>query len=92
MAVRLMLRGETALVSSSARYAYEGRSDAPTGLDPGGPVDFEIQLVEFEAEPNRADMSNATKLARAQRWKEQGNLLFKQVRQAGGRGWVVGCW
>eukprot|EP00887_Chlorella_sp_A99_P004741 scaffold4.g4741.t1 len=86
-AVRLMLRGETALVTASWAHAYAGREgEAPTGLEPGAPVDFEICLVDFEGEPNREEMGTGDKLARAQRWKEQGNMLFKQARARGG-GW-----
>ena len=33
MCVRLMLRGEVAALSSSWRYAYEGRQDAPQVCD-----------------------------------------------------------
>ena len=39
--------------------------------------------VDFEGEPNWGGMANAERLARAARWKEQGNQLYKQ---AGGRG------
>lgn len=90
MCVRLMLPGELAAVASTWRYAYEGRSDAPAGLETGGGVEYELELVGFEREPNLHALSAADKLERAGRLKEQGNALFKQVGGQGG--WVHdGC-
>lgn len=78
MSVRLMLCGEVAVVTSTWRYAYEGRQDAPQGLTPGGGVEFEVELVGFEQEASHHAMSGTDKLERAGRLKTQGNALFKQ--------------
>ena len=87
-ALRLMLKNEISLVRSTWQYAIEGwwrdAKDAvlPFGNDggditPGCDVEFEIELIEFEALPNLAMASLDEKLERAAKWKEQGNMLFK---------------
>ena len=51
MAVKLMVPGELALVAChSARYAYEGRTDAPAGIASDSAVEFEVELVGFDRE------------------------------------------
>ncbi|GAB4824129.1 hypothetical protein N2152v2_011175 [Parachlorella kessleri] len=80
MAVRLMLEGEVSSVRSSWRYSYQGRQDVPQGLPEGSSVEFEVELVGFQHEPNWASLGPADKLERAARWKEQGNALYKQGR------------
>ena len=79
-AVRLMLRGEVAGVRSSWARSYAGRDDAPPGLPAGSPVEMEVELVDFEPEPNWADLDDEGRLARAAKWKEQGNAVFKAGR------------
>jgi FK506-binding protein 4/5 len=79
-AVRLMLRGEVSSVRSEWSRAYAGREDAPAGLPPGGAVEFELELVDFEAEANLAEADAAAKLARAATWREQGNAVFRAGR------------
>ncbi len=49
------------------------------GLPEGSSVEFEVELVGFQHEPNWASLGPADKLERAARWKEQGNALYKQV-------------
>lgn len=54
------------------------------GLPHGTPVEFEVELVGFVHEPNWAELEPQQKLDRAARWKEQGNVLYKQARLQGG--------
>lgn len=79
MCVRLMLPGEVAALTSSWQYAYEGRLDAPSSLQSGCSMEFEVELIDFEKEPTQHALSGADKLKHAARLKEQGNMLFKQV-------------
>ena len=67
----------------------ESRADAELpppsssqGLEPGAPVEFEIELVGFESEANPAALEPHQLLARAERWKGQGNNLFRARRYA----------
>ena len=83
MCVRLMLAGEVAALQAEARYAYEGRDDAPPGLPAGARCEFEIELASFERGPSLHTVAGGERLAAAARFKEQGNALFKQV---GGQG------
>ncbi len=78
--VRLMLRGEIAAVKSTWRYSYQGRDDAPAGVSPDSDLEFELELVDFESEPNWTTLDAEQKLQRAQKWREQGNTIYKQVR------------
>lgn len=48
------------------------------------PVTFEVELLGFVHEPNWAELEPQAKLDRAGRWKDQGNVLYKQV--GGGQG------
>ncbi|KAL6766237.1 FKB99 [Auxenochlorella protothecoides x Auxenochlorella symbiontica] len=78
MAVRLMLEGEVALVTSSWRYAYQGRADAPQGVTEGDTLEFEVELVHFERDQIREDTTTAGRLTVASKWKDQGNMLFRR--------------
>ena len=87
-----MLAGEVALVTAAWRYAYEGRRDAPAGLQApaaqdggggggGGSVEFEVELLDFAREATQHELlPGAEKLAVGERLKQQGNQLFKQAR------------
>ncbi|EIE22917.1 hypothetical protein COCSUDRAFT_64037 [Coccomyxa subellipsoidea C-169] len=77
MAVRLMTPGETSLVRTAARYGYDGRGDRPEGCPEGAEVEFELQLVDFDKQPNWHAMSADDKLARAHALKDQGNAIFR---------------
>ncbi|BDA50340.1 probable peptidyl-prolyl cis-trans isomerase FKBP5 [Coccomyxa sp. Obi] len=77
MAVRLMTPGETSLVRASPRYAFDGRADRPEGCPEGAEVQFELELVDFDRQPNWHAMSADDKLARAHALKEQGNAIFR---------------
>ncbi|KAL4447985.1 hypothetical protein ABPG75_005204 [Micractinium tetrahymenae] len=78
MCVRLMLRGEVSALTSTWRFAYEGRQDAPKGLQPGTPVEYEVELLDFEKEPSQHALAGEERLQRGGRLKEQGNQLYKQ--------------
>ena len=47
-----MTAGEVALISSSAQFAYEGRADRPQAVPLGAKVEWEVQLVSFEKQPD----------------------------------------
>uniref|UniRef100_A0A699ZY82 Peptidylprolyl isomerase n=1 Tax=Haematococcus lacustris TaxID=44745 RepID=A0A699ZY82_HAELA len=71
MSVKLMVPGELALVKVyNPRYAYAGRADCPPGLDPAAPVEFEVELVDFEREGHwQADLRKAVTAANTQIFK-----------------------
>lgn len=78
-ALRLMLRDELALVTSDWAHSYGGREgDAPAGLPSGSDLEFEVELLDFQAEVNHHELGADDKLDKADTWREQGNILFKQ--------------
>lgn len=88
-AVRLMLRGEVAgVVSDWDRSFGDARGDPkdaeapPEGLllHKGERVEFKIQLIDFDPIPNPAGMEPDERLQLADRWREQGNALFKRKK------------
>lgn len=81
MAVRLMLRNEICLVDSTWERAYGGTRRAHTPAIAQQPqIQFEIELIDFEAPQNWHDMTAHAKLDKAEWWKDGGNTLFKQGR------------
>lgn len=48
-------------------------------------MEFEVELLDFAHEPSWNSLEAGQKLDRAEKWKEQGNALYKQVGR--GRGW-----
>lgn len=64
-AVRLMTCGEVSRISSSSRYAYDGRQDRPPEVPEGSSVDFEVELVSFEKQPDWERAPPDAKIQRA---------------------------
>jgi len=83
-ALRLMLRGEVSLVTSTYVYGYGDRDDCPfmRRVNPDSWLEFEVELVDFEPETNMTMMGPDDKLDRAEKWRRQGNVLFKTARYA----------
>ena len=44
----------------------------------GADIDFEVELVDFDKQPNWHHAGPDEKIARAQALKEQGNAIFRQ--------------
>ncbi|KAL6761780.1 hypothetical protein V8C86DRAFT_765815 [Haematococcus lacustris] len=81
MSVKLMVPGELALVKVyNPRYAYAGRADCPPGLDPAAPVEFEVELVDFEREGHWQVLSMAERFLLVERAKAKANSLVKAGR------------
>ncbi len=51
--------------------------DKRQGCPEGAEVEFELQLVDFDKQPNWHAMSADDKLARAHALKDQGNAIFR---------------
>ena len=64
-AVRLMTCGEVSHISSSSRYAYDGRQDRPQEVPEGSSVEFEVELVSFEKQPDWERAPPDAKIQRA---------------------------
>ena len=63
-----MTCGEISRISSSGRYAYDGRQDRPPEVLEGTNVEFEVELVSFQKQP---DWERAPPDAKIQRAGEQ---------------------
>ena len=44
----------------------------------GADIDFELELLDFDKQPNWHDAGPDEKIRRAQTLKEQGNAVFRQ--------------
>ncbi|GAQ88614.1 peptidyl-prolyl isomerase PASTICCINO1 [Klebsormidium nitens] len=75
--IRLMLKGERAIIHSSAKYAYD-KFPRPGGVPEGSPVVWEVELVSFEKVRNWTDLDMDAVLQETVKTREQGNRLFKQ--------------
>lgn len=51
----------------------------PQGLEAGCSVEFELELLGYEREPNQHELEGEERLQRGGRLKQQGNELYKQV-------------
>lgn len=81
MSVRLMLPGETSVVTSTAKYAYDSlaedvRPAGWQGLRDAGRVTFTVQMVDFEKNVNWHNAPLSVLRADALRIKAQGNTLY----------------
>ena len=52
VAVRLMTPGEVSLITSTSQYAYDGRPDRPPGVPEGAKVEWEVELISFQRQPD----------------------------------------
>ncbi|WIA13375.1 hypothetical protein OEZ85_006955 [Tetradesmus obliquus] len=82
MCVKLMVPGEVASAKCQPKYAYQGRPDAPPGLDASAPVEFQVLLLGFEREGYWQNLSWGQRWALAERLKAKGNALFKEKKFA----------
>lgn len=82
MCVKLMVPGEVASAKCQPKYAYQGRHDAPPGLDASAPVEFQVLLLGFEREGYWQNLSWGQRWALAERLKAKGNALFKEKKFA----------
>lgn len=64
-AVRLMTPGEVSRISSTSRYAYDGRQDRPPEVPEGSSVEFEVELISFEKQPDWERAPPDAKIQRA---------------------------
>jgi FK506-binding protein 4/5 len=67
-----MKKGEKALLKVSGDYA-KGQPSAPADAT----LHYEVELLDFTKDKPSWEMSNAEKLAAAQKAKDEGNELFK---------------
>ena len=72
--VESMVIGEVSILTICPDYAY-GASGSPPKIPPNSWLQFEVELLDFE-EPVW-NMSNETRLEKANEKKEKGNELFK---------------
>lgn len=66
-----------ALAPGSPPPPGQARDDAPAGVRPEDPVEFEIELVGFEREGYWANLEWAARWALLERLKALGNSLYK---------------
>lgn len=78
LCAKLMVPGEWASTAAAPSYAYAGRTDAPAGLDPNAPAEFELVLLEFEREGYWQSMPWEERWALAERIKAKANDLHKR--------------
>ena len=52
VAVRLMTPGEVSLITSTSQYAYDGRPDRPPRVPEGAKVEWEVELISFQKQPD----------------------------------------
>ncbi|KAL0030965.1 hypothetical protein WJX79_005290 [Trebouxia sp. C0005] len=80
MTVRLMTPGEVALITVPSQYAYDGRPDRPPGMPEGAKVEWEVELISFQKQPDWERAEPDAKIKHAGELKDQGNLAFKAGR------------
>ncbi len=47
-----MTPGEISLIASTSQYAYDGRPDKPSGVPEGAKVEWEVELISFQKQPD----------------------------------------
>ena len=47
-----MTPGEVSLITSTSQYAYDGRPDRPPGVPEGAKVEWEVELISFQKQPD----------------------------------------
>ena len=87
-AVLKMKKGERALVTSSAEWAFgaEGKVFEAVTVPPNAKVTYELELLDFVKAKETWDMSKEEKVAEADTKREDGNRFFKVRRSAPRRG------
>ena len=52
-----MTPGEVSTITSTSQYAYDGRPDRPQTVPEGAKVEWELELISFQKQPDweRAD-------------------------------------
>lgn len=77
MCVRLMLPGETALVTCPPDYAYD-KFPRPANVPEGAYVEWEIELLGFEMPQDWTGLDFRTIMNEAEKIRSTGNRLFKE--------------
>ena len=79
--VKLMVPGESARVEARPPHGYsDGDASRPAGVPEGSPVEWEVELFDFDRPTSAEDMSAAEVLAAAGALKSEGNELFQSAR------------
>lgn len=67
-----MTPGEVSLITSTSQFAYDGRSDRPEAVPEGAKVEWEVELISFQKQPNwdRAEPDAKIKHAGKQRFSD----------------------
>ena len=47
-----MTPGEVSLITSTSQYAYDGRPDRPPRVPEGAKVEWEVELISFQKQPD----------------------------------------
>ncbi|KAJ7558929.1 hypothetical protein O6H91_04G061800 [Diphasiastrum complanatum] len=79
MCVKLMLPGELALVSSVSGFAYD-KFPRPDGVPDGANVQWEVELLSFEAVKDWTGMNFKQIMDDVEKIKGTGNRLFKESK------------
>lgn len=77
MCVRLMLPGETALVTCPPDYAYD-KFPRPANVPEGAYVEWEIELLGFEMPQDWTGLDFRSIMNEAEKIRSTGNRLFKE--------------
>ncbi|XP_019463927.1 PREDICTED: peptidyl-prolyl cis-trans isomerase PASTICCINO1 isoform X2 [Lupinus angustifolius] len=77
MAVRLMLPGEIALVTSPPDYAY-GKFTRPANVPEGAHIQWEIELLGYEMPKDWTGLDFKSIMDEAEKIRNTGNRLFKE--------------
>ncbi|EGR30370.1 peptidyl-prolyl cis-trans isomerase, putative [Ichthyophthirius multifiliis] len=76
--VASMKRGEKALLTCTAPYAY-GEAGSPPQIPPNATLQFEVELLNFkDKEKTKWDYSLEERAEIGKKYKEEGNQAFKQ--------------
>ena len=84
MCLKLMVPGETSVIQSAPKFAYDDLRDLgdkiATRVPKGSPVEWEVTLVDFNKPKQLAELPAAEALREALARKEKANALFKTSR------------
>merc|ERR1712063_53777 len=81
-AVTSMKPNEKAKFVIRPEYGYDEKACEEKKIPAGATLEYEVELLEMEKEPETWDMSNSEKLEYAKGKQEQGNKFFKEGRLA----------
>ena len=79
--VKLMVPGEFARVEAKAQHGYDtDPAGRPDGVPEGSPIEWEVELFDFDRPSSAEDMSASEVLEAAGALKTEGNALFQNSR------------